>query len=277
MAGEPVHLTPHEFELLRVLAVERGQAPDPPRAPAGGLGPRLRQRVEPAPREHQPAPPQDRARPRPPALPPDRARRGLPARERRAPSQVDACCKQAVARHLRQALQGFFRPSGAILRRPSAGRTYRGALDVRPGGTRDRGGVLRVRVARPLGAGEGLMTAADIFGLVVSLLVFATSCTRSSAGSASSDGPGHRPDRRLLRSRSSRSATRSASGWRASTRTRSRPAVLRARSSASSCASSAPTRTTSRTGRATGRRCSCSASSSSSSSTRSSGSRRTSS
>ena len=40
MAGKPVHLTPHQFELLRVLARQRGQAAHPPRAPAGGLGAR---------------------------------------------------------------------------------------------------------------------------------------------------------------------------------------------------------------------------------------------
>ena len=40
VAGEPVHLTPHQFELLRVLAVNRGQADDPPRAAAARSGAR---------------------------------------------------------------------------------------------------------------------------------------------------------------------------------------------------------------------------------------------
>ena len=67
MAGEPVHLTPHQFELLRVLAVERGEAADPARAAAEVWGPgygtesnllhvnvsQLRRKIEP-----------DRARPR---------------------------------------------------------------------------------------------------------------------------------------------------------------------------------------------------------------------
>ena len=76
VGGERVKLNPHEFDLLRVLAQNRGQAPHPPRAlrevwgpPTGGgaLPPRLRL----APAE------EDRARPDEPALPPDRARRGL--------------------------------------------------------------------------------------------------------------------------------------------------------------------------------------------------------
>ena len=63
--------------------LERGEAPHPPDAAPGGLGARVRQRVEPAPRERQPAPPEDRARQGASALPPDRARRGLPARQAR--------------------------------------------------------------------------------------------------------------------------------------------------------------------------------------------------
>ena len=44
VAGEPVHLTPHQFELLRVLRRERGQAAHAPHAPAGGVGAGLRRR-----------------------------------------------------------------------------------------------------------------------------------------------------------------------------------------------------------------------------------------
>ena len=42
LAGRPVHLTPHQFELLRVFAAQRRQAADAPDAPPGGLGARLR-------------------------------------------------------------------------------------------------------------------------------------------------------------------------------------------------------------------------------------------
>ena len=80
MAGEPVHLTPHQFELLRVLAANEGKLLTHRMLLQRGLGPGLRQRVEPPARERLAAPPQDRARPRAPALPAHRAGRRLPAR-----------------------------------------------------------------------------------------------------------------------------------------------------------------------------------------------------
>ena len=82
--GKAVHLTPHEFRLLRVLAQNRGQADDPSRDPARGVGPCLRRRVELPPRLRLAAPSQARARSGPAALPADGARRGLPARRARA-------------------------------------------------------------------------------------------------------------------------------------------------------------------------------------------------
>jgi K+-transporting ATPase KdpF subunit len=45
-------------------------------------------------------------------------------------------------------------------------------VDVRLGGTGNSGGVLRVRLVGPLGAREDLMSASDIFGLVVTIAVF---------------------------------------------------------------------------------------------------------
>ena len=42
VSGTPVHLTPHEFELLRFLARNLGKLAHAPDDPAGGLGPGLR-------------------------------------------------------------------------------------------------------------------------------------------------------------------------------------------------------------------------------------------
>ena len=61
--GEPVHLTPTEFGLLRDPGPQPRPADDPPRAPGRGLGRRVRRRPPgPARPRRQPAP-QDRARP----------------------------------------------------------------------------------------------------------------------------------------------------------------------------------------------------------------------
>ena len=62
--GEEVHLTPIEFDLLRVLAAQPRPPADAPRAAAGGLGPRLRRRRRHAAHQHRPPAAQDRARPR---------------------------------------------------------------------------------------------------------------------------------------------------------------------------------------------------------------------
>ena len=78
-----VHLTPHEFELLRVLAAERGQAAHAPDAAAARCGGPGTQASRTAAREHLAAAAEDRARPRRPALPADRAGRRLPARRSR--------------------------------------------------------------------------------------------------------------------------------------------------------------------------------------------------
>ncbi len=65
VAGGPVHLTPHEFELLRVLAVNDGKLLTHRALLREVWGPELRQRGEPAARQHLAAAAQDRARPRP--------------------------------------------------------------------------------------------------------------------------------------------------------------------------------------------------------------------
>ena len=64
MAGEPVHLTPHQFDLLRVFALNVGKLLTHRQLLAGGLGAGLRGRGEPPAGERLAAPAEDRARPR---------------------------------------------------------------------------------------------------------------------------------------------------------------------------------------------------------------------
>jgi two-component system, OmpR family, KDP operon response regulator KdpE len=68
VGGEPVHLTPHEFDLLRVLAVNEGKLMTHRMLLQEVLGAGLRWRVEPASRERVAAPPKDRAGSRAAAL-----------------------------------------------------------------------------------------------------------------------------------------------------------------------------------------------------------------
>ena len=76
--GEEVHLTPIEFDLLRVLAQHHGPAGHPPPAAAGGVGTRVR-RGDPLPaRPRRPHPRQARARSVAAPVPDHRARRRLP-------------------------------------------------------------------------------------------------------------------------------------------------------------------------------------------------------
>ena len=109
MAGEPVHLTPHQFELLRVLAANEGKLMTQRALLREVWGPgygteanllhvnvsQLRRKLE-----------RDRANPRYLLTEPGA---GLPARES---AELD--------------LQAFFRPRAAIFRRPSAPASYRG-------------------------------------------------------------------------------------------------------------------------------------------------------
>ena len=60
--GDEVHLTPTEYELLRVLMQQPRPADDPPRAARRGLGPGLRGRHAGAARARGQPAPQDRAR-----------------------------------------------------------------------------------------------------------------------------------------------------------------------------------------------------------------------
>ena len=77
-------------------------------------------------------------------------------------------------------LQSFFRPPPGTFSPSSAPPSYRGGMAVRTsaGPVYDLAAIgiaaacFAVRVPDPLGAGARLMPAADIFGLVVSLLIF---------------------------------------------------------------------------------------------------------
>ena len=60
--GEPIHLTPTEFELLRALARNRGKLDDPPALARRGLGTRVRRRLPGPARSHRQPAAQDRAR-----------------------------------------------------------------------------------------------------------------------------------------------------------------------------------------------------------------------
>ena len=77
--GEPVHLTPTEFGLLRDAGAQPREADDPPGVARRGLGTGVRRRLPGAARPHRQPAPQDRARERPP-LHPHRPRRRLPLR-----------------------------------------------------------------------------------------------------------------------------------------------------------------------------------------------------
>ncbi len=81
IAGEPVHLTPHQYELLRVLALNEGKLLTHRALLLEVWGPGVCRRGEPAARQRLAAPAQDRARPLAPALPADRAGRRLPPRQ----------------------------------------------------------------------------------------------------------------------------------------------------------------------------------------------------
>ena len=83
MAGRPVRLTPHEFELLRLLAVNEGKLLTHKTILQRGLGACLPARVELHPRLRLAAPPQAGAGSGAAALHPDGARCGLPPREPR--------------------------------------------------------------------------------------------------------------------------------------------------------------------------------------------------
>ena len=78
--GKPVHLTPHQFDLLRVLARNAGKLLTHRMILQEVWGPTLRHRVEPPARPRGPPAPEDRARPGTAAVPLDGARRRLPAR-----------------------------------------------------------------------------------------------------------------------------------------------------------------------------------------------------
>ena len=79
VAGKPVHLTPHEFDLLRVFARNEGKLLTHRMILQEVWGPGYGDSIEHPARQRLAAPAQDRARPRAAALPPHRAGRRLPA------------------------------------------------------------------------------------------------------------------------------------------------------------------------------------------------------
>ena len=95
IAGEEVHLTPHQFDILRVLAKNEGKLMTHRSILREVWGPGLWERVEPAPRPHVAAPAEDRAGPGAAALPRHRARSRLPARE---PRQVALSARERGGR-----------------------------------------------------------------------------------------------------------------------------------------------------------------------------------
>ncbi len=78
-AGEPVHLTPHEYGLLAELSRHAGPGAHPPGPPERGVGAGLRRRDALPARLHGEPAPQAGGGSRPPAPPHHRHRGGLPA------------------------------------------------------------------------------------------------------------------------------------------------------------------------------------------------------
>ena len=192
-----------------------------------------------------------------PQLRADGARRGLPPR------------RSGRAGILRRSLR---RPRAALSRHVTR-RFYLRGRDVRPRCTRDRGRVLRLHLPPPLRAGEGLMSAADAFGLVVSLAVFVYLVYALLArGALLDERAGNRPDRRL-RGRAGRARLPARPLHGARLRRAAAAAAFSARSRRGFYRLVGTTPRASRTGAATRRRCSSSASSRRCSSTRSSGCR----
>ena len=76
--GEPVRLTPTEWQLLETLVRNRGQAGHPAPAARGRVGTRVQRPSRPPPSPPRPPPPEARARPVSSPLPPHRGRHGLP-------------------------------------------------------------------------------------------------------------------------------------------------------------------------------------------------------
>ena len=79
VSGKAVHLTPHEFDLVRYLARNEGKLLTHRMILQEVWGPGYGDSTEHPPRERLAAATKARAGPRPSALPPDRAGRGLPA------------------------------------------------------------------------------------------------------------------------------------------------------------------------------------------------------
>ena len=77
-AGERVHLTPIEFDLLRVLAAHQGPACHTPPVTARGVGPRVRRRDPLSPSPRRPHPGKARGRPVAPAVSDHGARGRVP-------------------------------------------------------------------------------------------------------------------------------------------------------------------------------------------------------
>ena len=155
MAGKPVHLTPHQFDLLRVLALNAGklltqrqllqEVWGPGYADAANLlqvnVSQLRRKIEP-----------DRAQPR--YLLTETGAGYRLVEPRLAPSGN----RQAAAANR----QAAFRPAGPSVE-GGHGRSRCVSADHR--------GMLRGDLRAPLGAGARLMSAADAFGLAISLAV----------------------------------------------------------------------------------------------------------
>src|SRR5581483_4484407 len=119
------------------VRAQRGQAADAPDAPAGGVGARLRGRLESPTGERVAAPAQARARPRPASLRAHRAGRRLPA-GRADPARV--------------ALSGFLQASRLNPQAVFIESARLWIADARPRGHRDRRRLLRLRLRPALGA-----------------------------------------------------------------------------------------------------------------------------
>ena len=155
--GSAVKLTPHEFDLLRVLAQNRGKLLTHRRSCGRSGGRRTRSR-----RTTSTSTSRTCAR----KIEPDRARPRYLLTEPGAGYRLVDPPLLSDLQENRQAGSRETRQAAVQSRSLLASRA-----DVRPRCTRDRGRVLRLDLRASLGAGADLMSAADVFGLAISLAV----------------------------------------------------------------------------------------------------------
>ena len=98
-SGESVHLTPHQFDLLRVFALNVGKLLTHRQLLQEVWGPGLRRRGEPPAGERLAVAAEDRARPDAAALPPHGDRRRLPARRACKPQESSGEAAETFRRH----------------------------------------------------------------------------------------------------------------------------------------------------------------------------------